>query len=120
MNLNRGVIVLLSVFFFPFISAQFLGGYSFSDIFNSIDPQSILILVVFGFLAILLNAIFNRMPALSGGAGRAMSIIISLGATYGINRWVNLNDLLIGTGFGGDLTLYLPLILLIIFVIALF
>ncbi len=115
-TMKKEVITFLSsVFLIPLISAQ-----SISDIFSFIDAQTIFILVVFGVLGLLLSTILNKFPAFQGTTAGLISILLSLGATYGINKWFSLNDTLGNIGFSGDIFLYLLIAFLVLLVILLF
>lgn len=116
LNMKKEIIsFLFLIFLIPLISA-----FSFSDVFSYIDAQSIFILVCFGVLGLLLSVILNRFPAFQGKTAGLMSLLLSLGMTYGINKWLNVNSVFSSFGLSTDLIVYLPLILLIIFIISIF
>jgi len=106
-------LILSLIFLIPLISAQF----SASDIFSFIDAQSVFLLVVFGVLGLLLSVILNRFPAFQGTTAGLMSILLSLGMTYGINKWINVNDFFFNLGYTGDI---FPYLLLAFFVLLIF
>jgi hypothetical protein len=106
----------LSILLLPLINAAF----TVSEVFSYIDAQSIFIMVAFGVLGLMLSVILNRFPAFRGTPAGIISLLLSLGMTYGINKWVAVNDLLPSIGISGDILAYLPMALLVIFVISLF
>jgi len=103
------------IFIIPIVSA-----FSFSDVLSFVDAQTVFILVCFGVLGLLLSAILNRFPAFKGTTAGVMSLLLSLGMTYGITKWLNVNDMFSGFGISTDFLVYLPLILLILFIISIF
>ncbi|MEK6828702.1 MAG: hypothetical protein AABY15_01125 [Nanoarchaeota archaeon] len=115
MKLKEIALYLSSILLIPLISAQF----TVSEVFSYIDAQTIFLLVAFGVFGIVLKVILDRFPAFRGTTAGIMSLLLSLGMTYGINKWVGVNDLLPSIGISGDITVYLPIALLIIFLIAL-
>jgi hypothetical protein len=113
----KGVAAFLSlVLLLPFISAQF----TLSSVFSYVDSQSIFIIVTFGVLGLLLKVILDRFPAFRGTTAGIMSLLLSLGATWGINKWINVNSFFYGIGFSGDISAYLVMALIVIFIISLF
>lgn len=111
--MKKEVIGFLSlILLIPLISAQF----SVSDFFSNIDAQSVFIVVCFGVLGLLLSTILNRFAAFRGTTAGIMSLLLSLGMTWGINKWINLNGLLSGIGFSGDILPYLLVALLIVLI----
>lgn len=117
--MKKGVIAFLfSIFIIPLINAQFFDSYSFSpsDILASIDAQTIFILISFSVIAVVLKIILDRIPAFKGKMAGVISVLISLGATWGINKWFSLNDFLLDIGFSGDILFYLAIAFLVLLV----
>jgi len=104
---------LSSILLIPLISAQF----TISDLASYIDAQSVFIIVCFGVLGLFLSTILNRFAAFRGTTAGIMSLLLSLGMTWGINKWINLNGLLAGIGFSGDILPYLLVLLLIVLIV---
>jgi hypothetical protein len=111
---KEAAVFLLAILLVPFISA------SISDIFSYIDSQTIFILVAFGVFSLLIKAILDRFPKFHGTTAGIMSLLLSLGMTWGINKWINVNDFFISLGFSGDFVPYLVIALFIILIISLF
>jgi hypothetical protein len=106
---------VLAISLLPLVSAQFL----LSDVLSYIDTQTIFILVCFGVLGLFLKTILDRFAAFRGTTAGIMSVLLSLGATWSINKWFSLNDLLSQIGFSGDVLPYLLAVFLIVFVLCL-
>ena len=108
--MKKMVALLLTMFFIlPVISAQLFDSYNFSpaDFLEAIDAQTIFILITFGILSIVLKLILDRVPIFRGKMAGVISVLFSLGATWGINKWFDLNDFLSDIGFSGDIFFYL-------------
>ena len=121
-NMKRGSIAfLLLVFLVPFISAQFFGNYnSISDLFSLIDAQTIFIAVAFGVFFALIKTVLDKFPAFRGATSGVISLLLSLGMTYGINKWFSLNDILLNVGYSGDVMPYLLIGFAVLFLFFLF
>jgi len=69
-----------------FVSAQFYGGFSLSDILSSIDSSTMILgvmfIVVFAFLKYSLSRVFRDNAAIAG----VIAFAISLGVIWGVNR----------------------------------
>ncbi len=115
--MKREVIAsLFTILLLPLISAAF----SASEVFSFIDAQTIFLLVSFGVLGLLLSVILNKFPIFQGKTAGIISVLLSIGMTYGINKWFSVNDLFSDIGITGDTTLYLLIALLVVFIISLF
>ena len=106
---------IIFIFLIPLVSAQ-----SISDVFSFIDAQTVFLLIAFGVFGLLLKVILDRFPAFHGTTAGIISVLLSLGMTWGINKWINVNDLFSNLGLSNDLVVYLPIALLILFIISLF
>lgn len=113
---KRTFAFLLSIFLLPLISAQF----SISDVFSYIDAQTIFLFVAFGIFSLLIKAALSRFPSFQGPIAGIMSLLLSLGITWGINKGINVNDFFINIGISGDIVPYLMVASLIILIISLF
>jgi hypothetical protein len=69
---------------------------------------------------LLLKTILDRFPAFHGTTAGIISLLLSLGMTWGINKWINVNDFFISIGFSGDFVPYLIVALLVIIIISIF
>jgi hypothetical protein len=118
-------LLFFGITFINFVSAAFYYASSISDLLNSIDASTMILLLVFTISFALLNyslsrSMFRDNKAISGVIAFAISIgIVYWVNSYGINRYgFNLEnifyDLSYGLGFSGDL-LYtiIPLVLLL-------
>lgn len=81
--------VILGIILTSFVSAQFYGGFSLSDILYSVDPSTMILglvfVVSFAFLNYALSRAFRDNKAIAG----VIAFAISLGLIY----WVNLYGL---------------------------
>ena len=120
--MKRGIIAFLSlIFILPFISAQFFGSYnSISDLFSLIDAQTIFIAVAFGIFFALIKTVLDKFPAFRGATSGVISLLLSLGITYGVNRWFSLDDILLNIGYSGDAMPYLLIGFAVLFLFFLF
>ena len=115
--MKKEAAALLSlIFLIPFANAQF----SVADVFSFIDSQTVFLLIMFGILGLLFKKSLDRFPALRGTTAGIISVLVSIGATFGINKLINVNDLFLNLGLPSDFLTYLPIALLILFVISLF
>ena len=77
---------ILLITMISFVSAQFYGRYSLSDILNSVDPSTMILGVAFIVFFAFLNAALSRFFIDNKAIGGVIAFAISLLIIYGINR----------------------------------
>tara|TARA_Y100000034_G_scaffold129277_1_gene185432 strand:- start:222 stop:1214 length:993 start_codon:yes stop_codon:yes gene_type:complete len=117
-NLKRGFVFLLTLMSINLVSAQYYRGSSLGDIFRTIDPETMILVAVFGIsLALIyypLSRFFRDNIVIAG----VISTLIALSLTYGvIYSGFDIDGFFFDLGFsGGFLYTIIPILMLAVLI----